>query len=1160
MKARHISLVFYLFGISFLTPTANATHVLGVEIEYNYISSDTIEVFMSRYYDCSGLTTASWVPITTPFSKPLPPGPLTGEIDLVIPTGCVASFQPWVFVSFEDVTPLCPALDNSCVNTSSPYYGIARAIYKSKLVVGNCNITQPITFAYRQCCRSASILNLTYPNGDWIYAENQIFPQVINSSPEFIQEPILRICNNSVSQIDLGGVDPDGDSLVYTLSPCYDAMPPQTVGYAPTYSPTAPLGPNWVITLDSVTGFLTFIPTPGSIEVSVICIGIEEYRNGNLIGKTTRDLVFETLACPQNSLPKLDSMYNVSGATTNGIDSLFFCPGVPLSFDLLFSDTDVNQALTFSSNLATSFPGATISTSGSNPLIATITWNSPDSSAKELKTLIEDDNCPLVTNSTPSIFLSPTGKCFDIVQDNSNCLDSAGSIAVIPLEPGLGYTYLWNTGASDSSISALPIGTYWVNILDTGSSLVFTDTFFITANDLVLSGTVIQPACDTQNGSIYTSVSGGTPPYSFQWSNGATSDSLSGLAVGGYHLIVTDSIGCFQKETYLLEEPDSCFVTIQGKVFYDANGDCMLNSGEVGLPGVLVDFSPGGMVTTDLSGEYTIQVDTGLVNLKAYVNYLQGVVCPDSQIVSSTSYGTLISDVDFAVAPLPIPDLSVFLHSGNAIINGKVKYTVTAHNWGSQTNSGALCTFEYPLGLSFDFQNPLPQNIDTLNRLIFWNTDSLTVGSSTSFTASFFLDPTLSLGDQLTGLATIETMANEQDTANNISTKISTVVGSYDPNDKQVSPAGIDSAGFILPTTATLDYTIRFQNTGNFPATFVVLRDTLSPLLDLTQYNTLGFSHPFTLTVEEDSIMVFTFANINLPDSMSDPLGSQGFIEFQLGLEAGLPVGTKIENDAAIYFDFNPPIFTNTVLNTIYTQLDVELTEDSLYCIGDPIFANLIATGKPPYTFDWNFGGPSTTNDTTDVTLIFQTGWYVVTVTDDFGFSDTDSVLVIPEPGIFADFEWELTGNGFEVAFTDSSQNGASYFWDFGNGDTSTLQNPVVVYTQPGEYIVKFAVTNICGADTSTQTIRINNDAIDSWPFEPISIQPNPFTQSTKVIFPLAGNWSLKLYDLRGKMVYQEVVSGIFATIERGSLSDGIYYLEVSDGEHWDRRKIIITD
>ena len=64
------------------------------------------------------------------------------------------------------------------------------------------------------------------------------------------------------------------------------------------------------------------------------------------------------------------------------------------------------------------------------------------------------------------------------------------------------------------------------------------------------------------------------------------------------------------------------------------------------------------------------------------------------------------------------------------------------------------------------------------------------------------------------------------------------------------------------------------------------------------------------------SVATFRFVGIDLPPNVSAPEG-QGFITFQVTPDAGLPIGTVIENEASIVFDFNPPIATPTVVHEI---------------------------------------------------------------------------------------------------------------------------------------------------------------------------------------------------------------------------------------------------
>lgn len=142
-------------------------------------------------------------------------------------------------------------------------------------------------------------------------------------------------------------------------------------------------------------------------------------------------------------------------------------------------------------------------------------------------------------------------------------------------------------------------------------------------------------------------------------------------------------------------------------------------------------------------------------------------------------------------------------------------------------------------------------------------------------------------------------------------------INSYDPNDKNGFPRGYGEEFFIEPDT-DLEYVIRFQNTGNAPAINVEIRDTLpAGVLDPTTVRPGASSHPYTFDIQGNGVLVFRFPLIMLPDSFSDLEGSQGFVKFRVSQQPDLPLGTKIRNDAAIYFDFNAPIITNRTLHTL---------------------------------------------------------------------------------------------------------------------------------------------------------------------------------------------------------------------------------------------------
>jgi uncharacterized repeat protein (TIGR01451 family) len=135
-------------------------------------------------------------------------------------------------------------------------------------------------------------------------------------------------------------------------------------------------------------------------------------------------------------------------------------------------------------------------------------------------------------------------------------------------------------------------------------------------------------------------------------------------------------------------------------------------------------------------------------------------------------------------------------------------------------------------------------------------------------------------------------------------------VGAYDPNDKNGYPLGYGAENNIAPGTE-LDYAIRFQNTGTDTAFNIVIRDTISEALDLGTFKAGSSSHDYTVSIDSQRVVTFTFANIMLPDSNVNLLASQGVVNFSIEHDPDLVAGDLITNEAAIYFDFNEPIITN---------------------------------------------------------------------------------------------------------------------------------------------------------------------------------------------------------------------------------------------------------
>lgn len=141
-------------------------------------------------------------------------------------------------------------------------------------------------------------------------------------------------------------------------------------------------------------------------------------------------------------------------------------------------------------------------------------------------------------------------------------------------------------------------------------------------------------------------------------------------------------------------------------------------------------------------------------------------------------------------------------------------------------------------------------------------------------------------------------------------------VAAYDPNDKSAQPEGYDAAHYI-DLDIPIDYKIRFQNTGTDTAFNVVILDTLSPYLDITSLQMGASSFPYNWSIIDGNVLEVRFPDIMLVDSNANEPLSHGFFRYRIDQFSNNPIDSIIYNQAAIYFDYNPPIFTNTTFHTI---------------------------------------------------------------------------------------------------------------------------------------------------------------------------------------------------------------------------------------------------
>jgi hypothetical protein len=186
-------------------------------------------------------------------------------------------------------------------------------------------------------------------------------------------------------------------------------------------------------------------------------------------------------------------------------------------------------------------------------------------------------------------------------QVNVLCFGSStGSINLTPVGGTPGYTYLWSNGAVTEDVSGLAAGTYTVTVTDS-KGCVATASATITQPVSGLAATSLQNTVICNGGStgnINLSVTGGTGVYTFEWSNGPTTEDLSGVSAGLYTVTVTDANGCTlmhnvtitQATAIVLSETNvdvACYGNSTGSIDLGVSGGGVNTTAPVGMDGVI---------------------------------------------------------------------------------------------------------------------------------------------------------------------------------------------------------------------------------------------------------------------------------------------------------------------------------------------------------------------------------------------------------------------------------------------------------------------------------------------------------------------------------------------------------------------------------------------
>ncbi|MEQ8910594.1 MAG: lamin tail domain-containing protein, partial [Vicingaceae bacterium] len=597
-------------------------------------------------------------------------------------------------------------------------------------------------------------------------------------------------------------------------------------------------------------------------------------------------------------------------------------------------------------------------------------------------TITDNNGCSDTDNSTitePTALVAAT-----VVDSNVSCNGlSNGGVTASASGGTAPYTYAWSNGATTASITGIAVGTYTATITD-NNGCTATDNSPITEPATLVAATVVDSnvSCNgLSNGGVTASASGGTAPYTYAWSNGATTASITGIAVGTYTATITDNNGCTATDNSTITEP----VALLASVVVDSNASCN-------------GFADGGLTASASGGTmpYTYTwsnaATTASITGVSASNY--SVTVTDGNGCSATASNTVTEPLSL-VAAVTV-DSNVTVNAGTdggataSASGGTMPYTYLWSNGSTTASITGLYADSYDV--------------------------TVTDGNGCSATNTAIITEPM---PTLASLVITEIMYNPPESGvdsleyieiyNNGSTSVDLNNYSFGQGvNYTFERSFIDAGGVILVAVDTLAIRNVFNVTADFQWTSgglsnggedITLIDDFGRMVDTVDYDDNTPWPSGTPGPDGDG------TSIELMDINSDNnMGSNW-------TASAAAVSGQIINGSQL---FGSP--KSVTMDLITTQVNVS-------CFGgNDATATLSASGGVgPYSYNWN--GSFNTSSSGSVSISNLTaGTYYATVTDNGGTSIIDTVVISEPPLITSSiaqtacdtFTWSLTGMTYD--------------------------------------------------------------------------------------------------------------------------------------------------
>lgn len=1017
---------------------------MGADLTYRCLGGYSYEITLSFYRDCAGIDAddSAYVNITS---------------------SCFGSdsiFLQRIPGTGQEISPICPYDTTTC--NGGRFTGIQEYVYRGIVTLsGPC---ADWTFNYNLCCRNLAITNIDNPGQTYmyIYATLNNTTGICNNSPTFSNKPVPFACLGQQFCFNHGAYDVDGDSLVYSLITPYDS-PGLPISYLPQFSATNPLSSSPAMTFNTMTGDICMTPT--ALEVTVMAVLVQEYRNGVLIGSVERDIQLTVLNC-NNQLPTLTGI----NGTSNFSETI--CAGSQSCFTIYSSDADVSQHTYV--RWDNSIPAGTFTVLPGSRENATFCWTPTvaDISANPycFTVTVNDDNCPYIGSQVYSFCITVKGITVDAGPDKSVGCNSYQTLTASASGGSGLYTYQWNNGATDSSITSGP-GIYIVTASD--GSCTNKDTV------LIIAGTGV-PTVDF---SPYNSCLG-------------TSVQFTDLTA-----IVGDTIADWHWDF-----GDGNTSTVQNPAY---------NYASIGMYTVLlVVHSGGGCVDT-------------LVRMIRISNDQPTALFSSNNVC----IGTPINFTDQSVTPVAVTNwIWNFGDAAASMIQNPTHQYITAGNYPvlfTITNSSG-CTDSVTQTV---IVHPLPvANAGTDRAICAGHSTTLTATGGVSY--SWFPGVVISSTLTVTPPSTQSYIVTVTD-ANDCSVK-DTVTITVNPNPvADAGTPQIICAGSTVTLTSSVASRYVW-NPGGDTTRQIVVNPLSTTNYIVTVSNIFGCTDADQVLVTVNALPVANAGSdqsICYGDQVTLHGTGGGDYQWQPG-SADTSSITFIPLVSATYLltvtnaaGCNDTDHVSIAVNPIPVA---SFTNPVLICEGTVIqFANHSSVSSGTIsTWDWNLGNNTSSASQNPSVLYTDTGDYhvLLIITSNAGCRDTSASVVEVAPLPDAVFNVQDVCFHDATGFTNSSSiisgEPLSYHWNFGDNSTATITNPNHTYSSEGYYTSTLIATSVRGcSDTTVHSFTVHPIPVAA--FSNISVCENSpvyFTDLSTISADAIQSWNWNFGDSSGSI------------------------------------------